>query len=161
MEPFSLKNIIYWYWFLISQKTIDFLIFITVIFIFPVFPYLVIAFKLRNASDDHLRAFYGDGSIIILCSAILCSFVAMLFEHKNENQKKINLLINLVLIILFISLTLLFIDCQLNFSRDWCFIQTIIIISAGIFFITILAASYLNFRLKINYADVLEFIEKK
>ena len=159
METFSFTNMFYWYWFLISKRTLDFLNFILIIFIFPILPYAIVAYKLMHETDEHARAFYGDGSIIILCSGILCSFVAMLFEHKNENQKKINLFLNLIMIILFIVITLIFIDCQLTFSRSWNYINNIVGITTVILILTVLAALYLNFRLQINYVEVEKFIE--
>lgn len=159
MDKFSLINILNWYWFLISKRTLDLLIFLMVIFIFPILPYGIVAFKLMNQTDEHQRSFYGDGSIMILCSGILCSFVAMLFEHKTEDGKKINQFFNISLIIIFIILTVIFIDCQLNFSRDWYHIQTIFFVTSATVFITILATLYLNFRFKINYAEVELFVE--
>ena len=160
MDKFSFINILNWYWFLISRRTLDFLIFMLVIFVFPILPYAIVAFKLMNQSDEHLRIFYGDGTIMILCSGILCSFVAMLFEHKSEEGKKLNLFINISLTIIFIILTIIFVDSQLNFFRDWCYIQNIIIVTSVTIIITILAALYLNFRVKINYADVEQFVEE-
>lgn len=161
METFSFRNIIYWYWFIISKHTLDFLNFILVIILFPILPYAIVSYKLMNETDEHMRSFYGDGSLMILCSGILCSFVAMLFEHKTENEKKINLFINLVLIIFFIIITFIFVDAQLTFGREWEYINRIYAITSTIIIITILAALYLNFRLKINYTEVENYIEEE
>lgn len=160
MNAFSLTNIFYWYWFLISKRTIDFLNFILVIFIFPILPYGIVAYKILHETSEHKKAFYGDGSLMILCSGILCSFVAMLFEHKTESEKKLNSLINLVLIMLFIIITFVFVDAQMTFERDWSYIFKIVGFTSVIIVITVLSALYLNFRLKINYAEVEKFIEE-
>jgi small-conductance mechanosensitive channel len=160
MGTITFKDIINWYWFLISRRKLDFLIFILIIFILPILPYAIVSFKLISETDEHLRTFYGDGSIMILCSGILCSFVSMLFEHRTETEKKINLLINLVLIIFFVIITFIFVDCQLTYLRNWRFISCIIIITSVIYLMTILAALYLNFRLKINYSEVQKFVEE-
>ncbi len=160
MESLSLTSMFYWYWYLISRRTLDFLNFILVIFIFPILPYAIVAYNLMKETEAHQKAFYGDGSLMILCSGILCSFVAMLFEHKNDTEKKLNLFINLILIILFIVITIVFMDAQMNFSRDWAYINRIITITSFILIVTVLASLYLNFRLKINYSDVESFIEE-
>lgn len=160
MGTISLINIIYWYWFIITKRTLDFLNFLIVIFIFPILPYAIVAYKILNESDEHKKAFYGDGSIMILCSGILCSFIAMLFENRNETEKKLSLFINLILIIFFILITFVFVDAQLNFSRSWGDINWVIGLTTGILIITLLSALYLNFRLKVEYTEVQNFIEE-
>lgn len=160
MGTISFTNIFYWYWFLIAKRTLDLLNFLILIFIIPILPYAIVACKILNESDEHKRAFYGDGSIMILCSGILCSFFAMLFEHRNEIEKNVSKLINSVLFILFIIILFIFYEAQLNFARRWSDINLVIALTTVILIITLFASLYLNFRLKIDNNEVQKFIEE-
>jgi hypothetical protein len=159
-KEFSLKNLFYFYRYLLHKKTNDFLIFFLITFVLALFPYFVVWFSIINLSSEKQQAFYGDGSIIIFCSALLCNYFSMLFEYRSDGEKKRNIVINLVLVLLYVTTVLYFRECQLNFDRSWSFICQTSIISGILLLLTLLIAMYLNFNIHINYKDVQDHIEE-
>jgi hypothetical protein len=160
-ENISISYLYNFYSYLFQKKRADFSIFFILTFIFSLLPYIIVWFSIINVNDENQRSFFGDGSIIALCSGILCSYFAILFDYKGEKEKKDNIIINLLLILFYIFLLLVFRGCQLNFNRSWDFIDCIGILSTFVLIITMFSAMYLNFRIKINYNDVEQFIEEK
>ena len=156
----NFKYLYYWYKFLYLKQRTNLCIFLIIIFVLPVLPYLIVSFKLFYFGEEQMRLFYGDGSIILLCSGILCSFISILFEHRDEIEKKRNTLMNLGMIVFYVIITVIFIDCQLNFDRKWPFIFIIFLITSIIFLITMLVALYLNFKVNVNYNDVIKLIQE-
>ena len=159
------------YQYLFTKKPIDLIIFLLLTFLLPFVPYIWVAIELCLAqeADEHLRAFYGDGSMISLCAGILCAYFAILFDYENQEQggnnnqeqKRFNALINIGLIFLFLIFLFVFKHCQLTFYRSWSFIYQILAISGVGLIITFGAATYLNFNKKVDYAELKKFIDER
>ncbi|GAA3935711.1 hypothetical protein [Hymenobacter algoricola] len=142
------------YQYLFASKKKEMMAFIIITFILPVVPYIWVALKLEESSK---RAFYGDGSMLTLCAGILCTYFILIFDFEDEDAKKRNILINLVLFLLYLFILYVFIECQLTLNRSWVFITVIEWISGVILFITFIIGTYFYFHKNAIYTEVEEF----
>lgn len=160
-QNISTSYICNFYCYLFEKKRKEFFIFLIITFIFSLLPYIVVFSSIITMDEVNQRSFFGDGSIISLCSGILCSYFAILFEFKSEDEKKDNIIIYLILILFYICLLFVFYKCQLNFNRSWEFICCIIILSAFVLIVTLFSAMYINFKSQIQYSDLEKYILEK
>lgn len=160
-ENLSFSYLYNFYIYLFQKKKTDFSIFFIITFIFSLLPYIIVWITIIQLNDAKQKVFFGDGSIIALCSGILCSYFAILFDFKGEKEKKDNIVIYLLLILFYIILLFVFRSCQLNFDRSWCFINGIGFLSTLVLIITMFCAMYLNFKVTIKNNDIEKFIEEK
>jgi hypothetical protein len=148
------------YRYVLAKRKMEFAIFFSITFIFSLFPFLILWWEVHGLGDKEQRGFFGDGSILTLCSGILCSYFAILFDYKNEKEKHLNTIVNIGLVILYFTLSYVFIKCQLNFDRNWCFITNIVMLSGFVLLLTIFCAMYLTFKEKVEFADVQKYSEE-
>lgn len=154
-------SLVKFYCFLFLNKKKELISFFLITFILPLLPYLLVSYKLFNQSDSHQRAYYGDGSMLTLCAGILCSYFVILFEFKSENQKQTNSILNIVFVIGYVLMTFIFLECQLNFDRNWDFIHSIYIVSGILLLFTFLSAAYLNFEKNCDYKEMYDFFQER
>ena len=157
LEQWNLSYLCKFYRYILAKKRPEFFTFFIITFVLALLPYFLVWWEINSLPDDKQRSFYGDGSVIILCSGILCSYFGMLFDFKDDQEKRWNKVYNLVLVIIYILLLFVFYKCQLNFNRTWSFISTIVIISALTLILTLLAALFLNFKQHVIYAEVIKY----
>ena len=150
-----------YYELLIKEKTTEFFAFVLINFVFPLLPYVFIAIEMFFYADTQRKNYYGDGSIILFCSGILCTYFAILLENKKSKVKEWNPLIILGLILFYVITFFIFYKCQMNFSRSWCFIIIILLFSLIALIFTFIAATHLNFRSEYPYEKVKEYMLNK
>lgn len=160
LEYPSFAYLIQFYRYVFAKKKMEFAIFFLITFVFSLFPFLILWWKVHGLGDKEQRGFFGDGSILALCSGILCSYFAILFDYKTEKEKHLNTIVNIGLVLLYFSLSYAFIDCQLNFDRSWCYITDIIILSGLVLILTLFCAMYLTFKEKVDFADVQKYTDE-
>jgi hypothetical protein len=145
------------------NKTGEAVRFFIITFILSLLPYIIVAINLRNETDAHLRGFFGDGSILTLCTGIMCSYLMMLFDFnfKKPNEKAAvrTSIVILILFLIYIGIGFQFYFCQLNFNRAWGYINPVICLSGALLLFTFLVAFYLQFTEKITSIEITNFIE--
>lgn len=156
-KPDKWTYFIDFYKYLFSEKKRELIIFALITFLLPVGPYIYLSLKLINDTDAHKLSFYGDGSMITLCAGIMCSYFVMLFEYSSDEERMNNTLLNLLLLMFYVILFLVFVECQLNFDRNWCFNFKIAILSTILILATFFVASYFNFKKNFSYYEVSKY----
>lgn len=167
-------NINYYYnffEFLFLRKTKDLIIFFSMIFFLSLLPYIIVAINLDYSDSKQLKSFYGDGSILTLCTGILLSYYTVFLypSHKTENGNENNSnqesknpfdLINISLIAIYGIVLLQYYFCQTN-DRDTKMIVKVIIGSFLLLIFTFGISAFLHFRDKVSFAEIQKYIEEK
>lgn len=160
----SLKYLCNFYKIVFLKRPWEFWLFFISTFVLSLLPYILVSFNNYDAPEYELRRYYGDGSILTLCSGILCSYYTILFDFKNIKLKDLdgakNGVVNLVLLIIYALVVFQFFHCQMATDKPTSFILLIIFFSSILLLFTILSTAYWHFSRQIEPIEVHQFIEK-
>ncbi len=140
--------------YLWAKKRLDLLVHLIILFILPTLPYIYISIKILYKSFDTQISYFGDGSIISLCIGIICAYFGRTHDYQNDGQKSKHRFFNVFAVILYITLLLFFIECQLTSPRSLCFIYGIVALSFIVLLFTVLGSLILTFD---NYQDFMDY----
>jgi len=159
----NIVHFFYFYWYLASKRKVDLGIFLIVTFALPLAPYLWVTVSLWKASTEQAKlSYYGDGSMLTLCAGIVCTYFVLIFDYKDDGEKKKNILINLLLFIFYLILLYVFVMCQLYpGGRTWNFNWNIIYFSGFLLFMTFISGLYFNFYRNIDFKEINDFRRSK
>lgn len=160
-EEFSFGYARDFYKYVLIKKSWEFTLFVLVTFVLSLLPYILVSINMPESSE---RGYYGDGSILTLCSGVLCSYFTILFNFDPKILKKDfgpkTGVICLVLFIIYVLVLIQFYHCQMNFDRQWPFIWWIIGASGILLCITVFFAAYLHFHRDIQPLEIKNFAEE-
>lgn len=167
-------NIHYYYnffEFLFFRKTKDLILFFVIIFFLSLLPYIVVAINLDYSNNEQILSFYGDGSILTLCTGILLSYYTVFLYPSNKNENTQNNgdnqisnnpydLINVLLFVIYALVLIQFYFCQTR-DRDVNMILKVFFGSILLLIFTFGVAVYLHFRDKVSFAEIQKYIDEK
>ncbi len=168
-EGLNIQYLINFYSYLFAEKAKRLTVFLLTIFFASLLPYIIVAFSLDYSNSNQMKSFYGDGSILTLCTGILLSYYTVFLEFRenkgrNDDEKKNisddNRLITVSLLIVYAVVLVQFYLCQTT-ARDMIMILQVVIGSILLFLLTLIVSSYLHFREEVSFADVQSHEDKR
>jgi len=163
-EGLNIQYLLNFYEFLVFKKGKKLFIFLLIVFVSSLLPYIIVARSLDYDNQVQLKNYYGDGSILTLCSGILLSYFTVFFNSKkkkqDEERKDDDILIAIAFLIIYALVLLQFYLCQTE-NRDWTMIINVIIESTLLLLLTLGVSAFLHFREDISYLDIQKYIEEK
>lgn len=133
--------------------TPSFLSFVLISFGLSLLPYICVSiYIIFDTENKRSSAYFGDGSVIILSSAIACNYFTSIFLIRNNEEEKTNQFIGSFLVILYAISLWLFHVCQTN-TRSLSFNVIIIIISSLYLVVAFHLAIYDKYLRTILYTD--------
>ena len=156
MLDINIRDFPLFFSYLWSEKRMDFLTHIIILFVLPTLPYIILTVEILQMSNEAQIGFFGDGSMISLCIGIICTYFWKTHDFK-EGAKQRHRFFNVVAIIIYIILLAIFMDCQISTPRSVGHICLILAISLVVLIITFIISLVLTFE---NYVEFEEFKQK-
>lgn len=164
-EGLNLKYLANFYKYLYAEKGKNLAVFVLITFVTSLLPYFIVAINIDYNNNSQVKSFYGDGSILTLCTGILLSYYTVFLDFKRKKLRDFdnadNTLITVSLLIIYAIVLLQFYLCQTTNDRSFSMIIEVIFGSLILIILTIAISTYLHFKEVITYSDVHNYFEQK